>query len=755
MERWASHRSLFFRLRSHRPAAYRNSHSDAGTERAWVIPFVMGDRHLLEGIFPEDFPPFAEVVLFDARGSRFFGPGVILIPRSRTQLMRSGMCLVLISVLLASFAPASARATCQAAIIGNLLVHDKSTGATVADPMPLPVGDTVDGIQNGSVAPPLGGYPLAGEGVMERIADLLIYDATGASGAGFCLAAGNVITVRFTGVLSSPAQGSFLSPAYLDVYDSNGPAGLSIVSATVSLAYAANQAVSYLTIKVGRAGTSAGIASPLTVLYGNSGGATGSALRVKNLRIDASSVSGNSSTPVDVSVSQGGTTVPVSLGLGGPVQTAVGLKMVTIGNLQSPKIPASNDIGSGVQGSGQGLRGGVQGLSFVPGFARAFRVRGGTCQIDATTGPGTCVSQVAHDVATVATSLIFAVTGIPSGVTVTFPARIDTTAANGAAGAMVWTARSGSTLTNSGSPGSLTVVYDTTSVGTAPGVQQIETADFADSGTDTNSGMNPNCASPNSGSSCDSHPKIGVMIGRLSGSGTAQLTVAFGPGDTPMFQGDDVASAPLARYLGSSSPTGGTWPAGGNSNTIFTRYIVPSRDFFLVMATRTTLLFPFVSTAGGFNSGLSIANACQDALGSVSNSVYGTFENSVCNQTGAVTFYFFGVDPTPGANNAPVQTSLSTDVTTGGISVASVCRGFDATGRLAPGRVAGCSLASLLPLLAGAPRGFEGYIIAIAGFSNGHGQTAQFNAAGFPYAAYPALVMENLARPNSHETLGH
>lgn len=661
-------------------------------------------------------------------------------------------CFVFAIILLSS---GSVLAACRASIIGNLSLHDKTAGMTVADPIPLVAGDAVDGIQDGTVPPPAGGYAVSGEGTAERIADLLIYDATGATGPGFCFGAGSVITIRFTGLLALSGQRTLLSTTYLDVYDSNGAAGLSIGSADLTTSISANQEMSYVTIRVAAAGTSAPAAGPTTVLYGNAAGATGAALRIKNLRMNATSVSGNSGTAVSAWVAQNGATVPIFLGSSGPAQTVVASKMLTISNIQAPKTPAANDIGSGIQGSGEGLRGGAQGLSFVPGFARAFRLAGTSCQTGTSGGVGTCLSQVANDIATTATSLVFAVTSIPSGVTVTFPPKLDTTIANGASGGMVWTARPGSTLSNSGAPGSLIVVYDTTFVGSSPGTQQIETADFADSGSDVNSAANPNCASPNSGLNCDSFPKIGVMIGRMSAAGTAQIAVAFGPGDVSLFAGDDVASAAAPRYAGGSSPTGGTWPSGGNSNVVFTRYIVSPRDFFAVAATRTTLLFPFVSTAGGYNSGMSIVNTCQDTVGTTSNSVYGTFGNSACSQAGAVTFYFFGIDPSAGANETAVQGSVSTDVTVGGMAVGSACRGFDGTGRISPGRSAACSLASLVPMLPGAPRGFEGYVIAVAGFNNAHGIVTQFNASGSPFASHPALIMDNVTRPASQEALGH
>ena len=662
------------------------------------------------------------------------------VPR-KTFVYRSLEAAVLIAL-----AALPARATCQASIIGNLTVHDKTTAASVSDPQPLTPGDAVDGIADNatstSVPPPPGGFPIAGEGKAERGADLLIYDATGTAGVGFCFNPGETITLTFNGLLSVPGPGmSLASVAYMDTYDSRGAAGLSISSATVGQHFVANSVQTVVTIRIAGGGTSGG------VLYGNASGAVGSALRIKNLRVDATTVIGNSPTAVNVFVRQGTATVPVILAApGGLSQSAVATKLLTVNNTQQPAIPSPGGVASGVQSSGQGLRGGAQGFSFTPGFASAFRPAAASCQAS----PANCSSQVSNDVATAATSLTFSVTGIPSGVTVTFPPRIDMTAANTAANAVVFAARGG-TLTNAGRPGSLVVTYDAISVGASPGTVQIETADFADAGTSPASASNPNCAEPNSGSNCDAFPKIGVMVGQTSGFGTAQITVAIGPGESALFVGDDVAPSSTPRYAGSSTPGGGLWPGGGNSNTVFTRYIVPLHDFFFIAPTRTTLLFPFVSTVGGFNTGISVVNTCQDTAGTSGNSVYGTFSNSACNQAGGITFFFFGFDP---SNGMRVQASIRTDVTVGGM-VPAACRGFDALGRIPPGAVAGCSVAALLPLIPGLPRSFEGYIVAVTAFNNAHGFSAQFDAAGIPFGSDLALVMSNSNRPSGAEALSH
>jgi hypothetical protein len=224
--------------------------------------------------------------------------------------------------------------------------------------------------------------------------------------------------------------------------------------------------------------------------------------------------------------------------------------------------------------------------------------------------------------------------------------------------------------------------------------------------------------------------------------------VAFGPSDTSLFTGDDAATTGLIpRYSGSSRPdaqgSSSTAAYGPGANATATRYIVKAHAFFIITPTRTVLLFPFISTVGGFNSGISVANTCADSLGSTANSVYGTSTNNACNQTGGVTFFFFGVDPQN--SNAPVQVSVATDLTLGGVSVASACRGFDSNGRVAPGRTIACAISSFISagLLGSGVKGFDGYVMAVVAANDAHGFSAQFNGAGAPFGANPALVMVN------------
>jgi hypothetical protein len=209
-----------------------------------------------------------------------------------------------------------------------------------------------------------------------------------------------------------------------------------------------------------------------------------------------------------------------------------------------------------------------------------------------------------------------------------------------------------------------------------------------------------------------------VKIASVSGSGTAKLWWVFGPGDigTSQFTGDDVAAdtTVIPRYTGSA------------------RIIVNNKNFFVISPTRTTLLFPFVSSVGKFNTGMSIINSCNDA---------GVFTaTATCATEGGVTLFFFGVNPDTGAT---VTDSVNSDLTTtGSTNLSSACRGLDAaTGHVKAGTGMACALTNLLPLLPTKPSNFDGYVIAVTGFNFGHGFSAQFSAAGAPWAANSALVL--------------
>lgn len=104
----------------------------------------------------------------------------------------------------------------------------------------------------------------------------------------------------------------------------------------------------------------------------------------------------------------------------------------------------------------------------------------------------------------------------------------------------------------------------------------------------------------------------------------------------------------------------------------------------LLTLSTTTLVFPYVSNAGGFDTGLVIANA---TAGLDPNS--GMYSKTAVGQPGTFTIYFFGAN----APSAP----------------------YSSSGAVTPGTVGTPFLLSSI-----AP-GFDGYIVVTANFSNAHG----------------------------------
>jgi hypothetical protein len=616
-------------------------------------------------------------------------------------MSKKWITILVAAVIGALLLPSAAFAACRLQVVDAISYVDGTNAANNGlDPQPYVAGDKIT-----KVVPTVDagtGLVVNKEGVAERVADLLITDDAAGT---FCFTTGSDLVITYNAILTLPTTpGNLAIPDNLDIFDSNGIGGLTVTSATVTQVFAANTTNSQLDIKIGQTGT----AGDLLV------GPAGSALRIKNIRLNASKA--------------GATVSATFLGNTGLVGTVT----KTVPAPVAPAAIVAGGTGGGVQSSGKGLAL-PQTVALTEGFGNAFRTKGGTCA-SRTIASDTCYSQVANDIATVATSLTFSVTGIPSGVTVKFPSSMSTSAVDGA-DALAFGARS-TTLDNGAAAGNLTVTYDT-SANTAAllNVMTVETADNPDLGTNigtTTATSNPNCkisgtpavlGNLNAGSNCNANPKVGVKVASISGAGTANLWWVFGPGDvgTSQFTGDDVAAdtTVIPRYTGSG------------------RVLVSNKPYFTIFPTRTTLLFPFVSTVGKFNTGISVINSCNDAGVFPAN---GTGSPATCTTEGGVTLFFFGINPDTGA---AVTDTLNSDLTTtGSTNLSTACRGLDAaTGHVKAGAGMACALSNLLPLLASKPSNFDGYVIAVTGFNFGHGFSAQFNAAGAPFAANSALVI--------------
>jgi hypothetical protein len=542
------------------------------------------------------------------------------------------------------------------------------------DPAPAPNPS----VQITPTVAPAGGAIINQEGLTERVADVLINDDGVAPN---CFGSTTqVIRLTYNAALTSPVSIPVQTRSNFDVYDSAG-AGLGLAiqaSSTVALAPGGTQQT-VITITLLQAGTAGNITT----------GAVGSAIRVKNLRVD----SADQLTKAPAAGSAA--TVAVSATFPGTFVTAA----FTVGTATATIAPGASiaPVGNGAQSSGSGLSVNQAGAVFAENFAPAFR-RAGTCVARATT----CPSGVSDDIATTPTSLIFDMgTSIPSGVTVTFPSTMSTSAeaAIGTAGVVF-------TLTGRGGSGSCTgsaacfVIYDTTATGATAFTLPLATV----------AGVAPVGAPLVLGAAI----QIGVQVGSPSGSGTATLHASFGPGQSAGSGNDDVNAAAVPRYIAANTS------ASATTRNIF------SGSFFVIAPVRTTLLYSFATTLGGFNTGIEVANTGADT---------GAFAAANVGQTGGLTLFFFQ----KAAGAAPNTFTLGTDLSAGGVALPN-CRGLDANGRVPPGGVFACALSSLLAA-AGQPAAFDGYVIVVSQFTKAHGFYATFNAAGAPFAANNALVM--------------
>jgi hypothetical protein len=189
-------------------------------------------------------------------------------------------------------------------------------------------------------------------------------------------------------------------------------------------------------------------------------------------------------------------------------------------------------------------------------------------------------------------------------------------------------------------------------------------------------------------------------------SETAEFGVFFTLNGNPA--NNTPAPLPGGTVSLSFAPTGST----STFSTVIPRFTPASTTtpFISVALCQTTLLFPFVNTTAGFDTGIAIANTSADPFGTKT-------------QAGNCTLHFFS-GPIGGTPTPDVQKPFPTPATAGGTSAF-----------INPGEVNAESGAAILP-------NFTGYVIAVCNFQLGHGY-ALFSDTGIRNWAtgYLALVL--------------
>lgn len=621
--------------------------------------------------------------------------------------MQKRLITILVVAVVVAMVPASAFANCAAAVISKV-----AYGAAVATPPTVPQDPQVPNQAQAAgqifYAAPATNPLLNREGRTERVADVLVWED---GQAGYtCFTTNNTVRLTYNASLTNPASVSAATTANFDVYDTAAPNGLVISAAsTVGLAPGGTPQT-VITVSVLQAGTVVAGSCNVSPAVAACATVKGSAFRIKNLRVDATAIATAGNVLVNVTNANGAMTGPFTAA-GGNV---VGVSTNTFG--ASVMSPAGGGIGTQNSGTGLGTQVTVT-WGEAAGFPGALRVAGGTCN-SATATADTCVSQVANDLATNATSVVYDVgTSLPSGVTVTWPTTLSTSNNNGTA-SLIMALRN--TPTCSGPSAPCFAIYDTSKGDTGANASMpVVTAN-----TSTPNGVAPVCGAsplPTCGSAAATS-QVGVQIAATSGAGPVTLHVFMSPAESSGSTDDDVQAAAIPRYLSTNGVTTG---GAATRNVFLTGTACTGTNappWFCIQSNLTAMLIPYATNLFGYQTGIVVSNT----------SAHGAaFSNTVTNK-GGIKFYFFPTNGTPFV--------LNTDSTSGGVGNITGTRGLDSTGQLAAGGIFAASMNTLLTA-AGQPANtsFDGYIIIVAGFQLAHGQVAVISPNGT--AAYSNLLV--------------
>jgi hypothetical protein len=203
---------------------------------------------------------------------------------------------------------------------------------------------------------------------------------------------------------------------------------------------------------------------------------------------------------------------------------------------------------------------------------------------------------------------------------------------------------------------------------------------------------------------------------------TAAAPTTTNPYGTPIT--DLPPGAPVPTVFMTLAPE----PGGGGSFNTTTNFSVlgtpiprfanlpnTSGRWLAVNLCQTTLLYPYVTGAAGFDTGIAVANTSQDPFGTR-------------GQSGSCTLYAYGVTVAAAGNTHAALTVPGCDALTG----ATPAAGTNCFDRVPAGEV-GYINASTGPTGPGPLQNFQGYVIAVCNFQYAHG-----------YAAVTDLGLRNL-----------
>jgi len=178
-------------------------------------------------------------------------------------------------------------------------------------------------------------------------------------------------------------------------------------------------------------------------------------------------------------------------------------------------------------------------------------------------------------------------------------------------------------------------------------------------------------------------------------------------------------------------PLGGTFTVANAAGPIprFATAPATSGYFTLISLCQTTLLYPFVTGASGFDTGIAVANTSSDPWKTV-------------NQTGSCTLYPYGLTVAPPSSSSgitPGTTPYSSTPIGGCDQVSSPIPGTNCFPIVPAGQLQAVQASAVLP-------NFQGYVIAICNFQFAHGYAA-LTDLGLRniFSSYLALEINNAA----------
>jgi len=353
-------------------------------------------------------------------------------------------------------------------------------------------------------------------------------------------------------------------------------------------------------------------------------------------------------------------------------------------------------------------------VTFTENFASGFRTRvlagaaTNSGQTNAVTQnvPGTYFSESGYEIAGFTSTSGFVAGQADMGT------RLKAVFNNIPSGMRVFVSFANVTGTNTAVPGAISVVYNTTSVGNSTTTTLAELINGAETLADTNAApvATPSVSTATVGPVGAGYPYVELTVS--AGSATAIweiLNTNTAANEVARF--DVFVIAPAQQPTGQSTVNLSYAPTTGTTIPSFVDPNAASpQNSFSIGQCKTILLYPYITSAAGFDTGLSVANTTTDTYGTTA-------------QSGTCQFTLYGT-PTP------IPTLAVTPTVASGTVYAFSLTGSNVTG-------------------------FSGYAIAVCNFQYAHGfafvadwsSPMQSSAMGYLALVLPGTTTRGLVNP--------